>query len=33
VYSSESPQSATTTDLANRLVDDTLPDAVQGTDA
>ncbi|MEV7084092.1 MMPL family transporter [Streptomyces sp. NPDC093516] len=33
VYSSRSPQSATTTDLVNRLVDDTLPDAVQGTDA
>ncbi|MDQ0753810.1 RND superfamily putative drug exporter [Streptomyces africanus] len=33
VYSTSSPQSATTTDLANRLVDDTLPDAVQGTDA
>ncbi|MDT0386411.1 MMPL family transporter [Streptomyces dubilierae] len=33
VYSSQSPQSATTTDLANRLVDDTLPDAVRGTDA
>ncbi|MEV3972980.1 MMPL family transporter [Streptomyces sp. NPDC050698] len=33
VYSTRSPQSATTTDLANRLVDDTLPDAVKGTDA
>ncbi|MYW52393.1 MMPL family transporter [Streptomyces sp. SID8376] len=33
VYSTASPQSATTTDLANRLVDDTLPDAVRGTDA
>jgi RND superfamily putative drug exporter len=33
VYSEESPQSATTTDLANRLIDDTLPDAVSGTDA
>ncbi|CAM5744960.1 putative membrane protein YdfJ [Streptomyces afghaniensis 772] len=33
VYSTGSPQSATTTDLTNRLVDDTLPDAVQGTDA
>ncbi|KOU75955.1 transporter [Streptomyces sp. MMG1533] len=33
VYSKESPQSATTTDLTNRLVDDTLPDAVSGTDA
>ncbi|MYS90999.1 MULTISPECIES: MMPL family transporter [Streptomyces] len=33
VYSTRSPQSATTTDLTNRLVDDTLPDAVQGTDA
>jgi RND superfamily putative drug exporter len=33
VYSTQSPQSATTTDLTNRLVDDTLPDAVQGTDA
>ncbi|MEU0386662.1 MMPL family transporter [Streptomyces chartreusis] len=33
VYSTRSPQSATTTDLANHLVDDTLPDAVQGTDA
>jgi RND superfamily putative drug exporter len=33
VYSTSSPQSATTTDLANRLVDDTLPDAVRGTDA
>jgi RND superfamily putative drug exporter len=33
VYSTRSPQSATTTDLTNRLVDDTLPDAVQGTNA
>ncbi|MCX5528200.1 MMPL family transporter [Streptomyces bobili] len=33
VYSAKSPQSATTTDLTNRLVDDTLPDAVSGTDA
>ncbi|NED19343.1 MMPL family transporter [Streptomyces sp. SID9913] len=33
VYSTESPQSATTTDLTNRLVDDTLPQAVRGTDA
>ncbi|MEU3948803.1 MMPL family transporter [Streptomyces sp. NPDC029526] len=33
VYSAESPQSATTTDLTNRLVHDTLPEAVQGTDA
>ncbi|MFD2278183.1 MMPL family transporter [Streptomyces lusitanus] len=33
VYSTASPQSATTTDLANRLVDDTLPQAVRGTDA
>ncbi|GAA1421635.1 MMPL family transporter [Streptomyces thermospinosisporus] len=33
VYSSASPQSATTTDLTNRLVDDTLPQAVRGTDA
>jgi RND superfamily putative drug exporter len=33
VYSKQSPQSATTTDLTNRLVDDTLPDAVSGTDA
>ncbi|MET9524326.1 MMPL family transporter [Streptomyces coeruleorubidus] len=33
VYSTRSPQSATTTDLTNRLVDDTLPDVVQGTDA
>ncbi|CAL9624075.1 Membrane protein YdfJ [Streptomyces sp. enrichment culture] len=33
VYSTASPQSATTTDLANRLVDDTLPEAVRGTDA
>ncbi|MEW2812612.1 MMPL family transporter [Streptomyces massasporeus] len=33
VYSTVSPQNATTTDLSNRLVDDTLPDVVQGTDA
>src|SRR5690606_38128469 len=33
VYSSTSPQSAATTDLTNRLVDDTLPQAVRGTDA
>lgn len=33
VYSARSPQSATTTDLTNRLVDTTLPDAVRGTDA
>ncbi|MET9581327.1 MMPL family transporter [Streptomyces sp. DT199] len=33
VYSTVSPQNATTTDLTNRLVDDTLPDVVQGTDA
>ncbi|MFC9504704.1 MMPL family transporter [Streptomyces sp. NPDC057002] len=33
VYSTKSPQNAATTDLTNRLVDDTLPDVVQGTDA
>ncbi|MGW3286415.1 MMPL family transporter [Streptomyces sp. NPDC001002] len=33
VYSKQSPQSASTTDLTNRLVDTTLPDAVSGTDA
>ncbi|MFH9011789.1 MMPL family transporter [Streptomyces sp. NPDC017943] len=33
VYSQRSPQSSATTDLANRLVDDTLPAAVQGTAA
>ncbi|MCL6669116.1 MMPL family transporter [Streptomyces panaciradicis] len=33
VYSKESPQSATTTDLTNRLVHHTLPDAVSGTSA
>ncbi|MFG2347996.1 MMPL family transporter [Streptomyces phaeochromogenes] len=33
VYSKEAPQSADTTDLANRLVDETLPQAVSGTDA
>lgn len=32
-YSKESPQSAATTDLTNRLIDDTLPAAVSGTDA
>ncbi|MEU6733053.1 MMPL family transporter [Streptomyces physcomitrii] len=32
-YSTASPQSATTTDLANRLVDETLPQAVSGTPA
>ncbi|MFE9644114.1 MMPL family transporter [Streptomyces sp. NPDC006365] len=32
-YSAESPQNADTTDLTNRLVDDTLPAAVSGTDA
>ncbi|MGY1502274.1 MMPL family transporter [Streptomyces sp. QTS52] len=31
VYSKAAPQSGTTTDLTNRLVDDTLPDAVSGT--
>ncbi|MFF5343770.1 MMPL family transporter [Streptomyces althioticus] len=33
VYSAASPQSAATTGLVNRLVDDTLPEAVRGTDA
>ncbi|MFE0678856.1 MMPL family transporter [Streptomyces sp. NPDC058867] len=33
VYSKTSPQDAGTTDLTNRLVDDTLPDALSGTDA
>ncbi|MFF7547552.1 MMPL family transporter [Streptomyces canus] len=33
VYSTQSPQSASTTDLTNRLVDTTLPAAVSGTDA
>ncbi|MFF4360425.1 MMPL family transporter [Streptomyces sp. NPDC001604] len=33
VYSKQSPQSATTTDLTNRLVHTTLPDAVSGTSA
>ena len=33
VYSKQSPQSADTTDLTNRLVHDTLPDAVSGTTA
>jgi RND superfamily putative drug exporter len=33
VYSRTSPQSAATTDLTNRLIDDTLPAAVSGTDA
>ncbi|PNG20275.1 MMPL family transporter [Streptomyces cahuitamycinicus] len=33
VYPARSPQSATTTDLTNRLVDDTLPGVVQDTDA
>ncbi|MFD9332013.1 MMPL family transporter [Streptomyces sp. NPDC060065] len=33
VYSKEAPQSATTTDLTNRLVDETLPQAVSGTKA
>ncbi|MFJ9200653.1 MMPL family transporter [Streptomyces flaveolus] len=33
VYSKQSPQNAATTDLTNRLVDSTLPDAVAGTDA
>ncbi|MFJ1967794.1 MMPL family transporter [Streptomyces sp. NPDC087903] len=33
VYSKQSPQDAATTDLTNRLVDDTLPAAVSGTDA
>lgn len=33
VYSTQAPQDATTTDLTNRLEDDTLPDAVSGYDA
>ncbi|MGW1956422.1 MMPL family transporter [Streptomyces sp. NPDC001920] len=33
VYPAQRPQSADTTDLTNRLVDDTLPDALSGTDA
>ncbi|MEW2571880.1 MMPL family transporter [Streptomyces sp. NPDC047070] len=33
VYSKQAPQSAATTDLTNRLVDETLPAAVAGTDA
>jgi RND superfamily putative drug exporter len=33
VYSARSPQSADAADLTNRLVDDTLPQAVAGTDA
>ncbi|MFF3307776.1 MMPL family transporter [Streptomyces sp. NPDC002952] len=33
VYSKEAPQSSVTTDLTNRLVDDTLPQAVSGTAA
>lgn len=33
VYSTKSPQNADTTDLVNRLVDTTLPDAVSGTGA
>ncbi|MYT71995.1 MULTISPECIES: MMPL family transporter [unclassified Streptomyces] len=33
VFSRESPQSGATTDLTNRLVDDTLPQAVSGTTA
>ncbi|MFI6658613.1 MMPL family transporter [Streptomyces sp. NPDC050523] len=33
VYSEQSPQSATTTNLVNGLVHNTLPDAVSGTDA
>src|SRR4051794_27416595 len=33
VYSKQSPQSASPTDLTNRLVDTTLPTAVTGTDA
>ncbi|WP_372348401.1 MMPL family transporter [Streptomyces sp. KL116D] len=33
VFSKESPQSQATTDLTNRLVDDTLPQAVSGTTA
>ncbi|WP_328498464.1 MMPL family transporter [Streptomyces sp. NBC_00414] len=33
VYSKQAPQNAATTDLTNRLVDETLPQAVSGTDA
>ncbi|MER6137657.1 MMPL family transporter [Streptomyces sp. NPDC001815] len=33
VYSKQAPQSADTTDLTNRLVDQILPQAVSGTDA
>ncbi|MGW6733121.1 MMPL family transporter [Streptomyces sp. NPDC055013] len=33
VYSSVSPQNKDTTNLTNRLYDDTLPDALSGTDA
>ena len=33
VYSTKSPQNAATTDLTNRMVDQTLPDAVKGTGA
>ncbi|WTT72426.1 MMPL family transporter [Streptomyces sp. NBC_00080] len=33
VYSKQAPQDASTTELTNRLVDDTLPDAVSGYDA
>ncbi|MER5428125.1 MMPL family transporter [Streptomyces sp. NPDC002588] len=33
VYSTQAPQDATTTDLTNRLIDHTLPDAVSGYDA
>ncbi|MCH0566538.1 MMPL family transporter [Streptomyces sp. MUM 2J] len=33
VYSQQSPQNAATTDLVNRLGDDTLPQAVSGTEA
>ncbi|MEU6283994.1 MMPL family transporter [Streptomyces sp. NPDC047028] len=33
VFSQKSPQNAATTDLTNRLVDTTLPDAVKGTKA
>ncbi|WP_406439673.1 MMPL family transporter [Streptomyces sp. NBC_01613] len=33
VYSQQAPQDAVTTDLTNRLIDTTLPDAVSGTSA
>ncbi|GGX85017.1 MMPL family transporter [Streptomyces fructofermentans] len=33
VYSTQAPQDAVTTDLTNRLVDDTLPQALSGTGA